>query len=38
MIAKTHQTDAPWHLVEANDKRFARLRVLRTVLKLLKRA
>lgn len=38
MIAKTHRTSAPWHLVEANDKRFARLRVLRTVLKLLKRA
>lgn len=37
MIAKTHRPEeAPWHLVEANDKRFARLRVLRTVLKLFK--
>ena len=38
MLAKTNQKDAPWHLVEANDKHFARIKVLRTVLELLERA
>ena len=33
MLALTHQTDAPWHLVPANNKRFARLEILKTSCK-----
>jgi polyphosphate:AMP phosphotransferase len=29
MLALTHRADAPWHLVPANNKRFARLQVLK---------
>ena len=32
MLEKTSTTQAPWTLVEANDKRFARLKVLRTIV------
>jgi polyphosphate:AMP phosphotransferase len=32
MIEKTSTPDAPWTLVEANDKKFARLKVLRTIV------
>jgi polyphosphate kinase 2 (PPK2 family) len=35
MIDRTHRPDAPWHLVAANDKRHARLSVLRTCVKAL---
>ncbi len=31
MFAKTHQRHAPWHLVEANHKWFARIKVLRVI-------
>jgi polyphosphate kinase 2 (PPK2 family) len=31
MIARTSSSYAPWHLVEANDKRFARIKVLHTL-------
>jgi len=31
MVARTHRKRAPWHLVPANDKRFARVTVLETV-------
>jgi polyphosphate:AMP phosphotransferase len=31
MVARTCVREAPWHLVPANDKRFARVRVLETV-------
>ena len=31
MIAKTSLPDAPWTLVEAQDKRWARVKVLKTV-------
>ena len=30
MLALTHKENAPWHLVPANSKRFARLEVLRS--------
>ncbi len=30
MVSRTHVEDAPWHLVPANDKRFARIQVLET--------
>lgn len=30
MVARTHATAAPWTLVEGNDKRFARLKVIET--------
>ena len=32
MVAKTHQDVAPWHLVEAEDKRWARVKVVETVV------
>ncbi len=38
MLARTNQKHAPWHLIEANDKRFARIKILRTVLELMERA
>mgnify|MGYP005812801493 CR=1 FL=1 len=31
MIDRTHTDHAPWTIVEADDKKFARLKVLRTV-------
>ena len=31
MVARTHTDGAPWHLVAANDKRWARIQVLRHV-------
>lgn len=34
MLDRTHRPDAPWHLVPANDKKFARIAVLRTVLEM----
>ncbi len=37
MIARTSSEFAPWHLVPANDKRFARVEVLKTVAKRLAR-
>jgi len=36
MIARTSTTQAPWVLVEANDKNWARIKVLKTVCKTLK--
>lgn len=38
MIARTSTELIPWHLVPANDKRFARVEVLKTVCRGLKRA
>jgi polyphosphate:AMP phosphotransferase len=38
MVARTHTSYAPWHLVAANDKRHARVEVIRTVCKRLERA
>jgi polyphosphate kinase 2 (PPK2 family) len=35
MLDRTHRPDAPWVVVPANDKRFARLMVLREVVRLL---
>ncbi len=32
MIARTDQAYAPWHLVEADSKRYARVKVIRTVI------
>jgi len=32
MIDRTSARHAPWTLVEANDKKFARLKVLRTIV------
>ncbi len=36
MLDRTHRPDAPWHLIAANDKRNARLEVLRACVELLK--
>jgi len=35
VLDRTHRPDAPWVLVPANDKKYARLEVLRTVIRLL---
>jgi polyphosphate kinase 2 (PPK2 family) len=38
MIDRTSTSFAPWHLVSAEDKRFARVEVLRTLVGRLKEA
>ena len=38
MIERTSTASAPWTLVEANDKKFARVKVLRTICKRIERA
>ena len=38
MLEKTSTKRAPWHVIAANDKRYARIQVLRTVLELLEDA
>lgn len=38
MIERTSTTSAPWTLVEANDKKFARIKVLKTICKRIERA
>ncbi len=38
MVARTSTDLAPWHLIPANDKRFARIRVLETVCDALEKA
>jgi polyphosphate kinase 2 (PPK2 family) len=38
MVARTSTRNAPWHLVEANDKNYARIKVLRIANAALKKA
>ncbi|MEE3468429.1 MAG: phosphate--AMP phosphotransferase [Eubacterium sp.] len=38
MIVKTSTKGAPWHVIEANDKRFARIKVLEIVVEALEKA
>lgn len=38
MVAHTSTADAPWNLVEANDKYFARIKVLKTVVRAMEEA
>ena len=38
MVARTHMPTAPWTLVEGNDKRFARLKVIETFCQQLEQA
>jgi AMP-polyphosphate phosphotransferase len=38
MVERTSTTEAPWTLVEANDKRFARIKVLKTLCERLEAA
>ena len=38
MLARTHTEAAPWTVVSANDKKHARITVLRTVKRALKQA
>ena len=38
MVTRTSTEYAPWHLIEANDKRFARVKVLKTFCDSLKKA
>ena len=35
MLDRTHRPDAPWHLVAGNDKKHARLDILRTCVRVL---
>jgi polyphosphate kinase 2 (PPK2 family) len=37
MVARTDQPYAPWHLVEADSKRYARVKVIRTVIERIER-
>ncbi|MCG8325536.1 MAG: polyphosphate:AMP phosphotransferase [Thiotrichales bacterium] len=37
MVARTSTEFAPWHLIEANDKRYARVKVIQTVCKSLEK-
>ncbi|HQU82510.1 MAG TPA: polyphosphate:AMP phosphotransferase [Pyrinomonadaceae bacterium] len=38
MVERTATEFAPWHLIEANDKKFARIKVLKTFCELLKKS
>lgn len=38
MIAKTSTTYAPWHILESNDKNYARIKALKVVIKALEKA
>ncbi len=38
MIRKTSTENAPWHIIESNDKRYARIKVLRIVIDALEKA
>jgi AMP-polyphosphate phosphotransferase len=38
MIARTDQPDAPWHLIPAESKRFARVKVIETVIEAIERS
>ncbi len=38
MLQKTNTSYAPWHILESNDKRYARLKALRIVIEALEKA
>jgi polyphosphate kinase 2 (PPK2 family) len=38
MIVRTDQPKAPWHMIPANDKRYARIKVLKTFCNALEKA
>jgi polyphosphate kinase 2 (PPK2 family) len=38
MVERTSTPIAPWHIVEGNDKRYARIKILETVCDTLERA
>lgn len=38
MLQKTNTSYAPWHILESNDKRYARLKALRIVIEAVERA
>ena len=38
MIAKTSTKNAPWYIIESNDKKYARIRTLRIVVDALEKA
>ncbi len=38
MVARTSTGEAPWTLIEANDKNYARIRILRTLCKRIEQA
>ena len=38
MLAKTSTENAPWHIIESNDKKYARIRALKIIVKALEKA
>ena len=38
MLQKTNTTFAPWHVLESNDKKYARIKALRVVIDAIKKA
>ena len=38
MLKKTSTEYAPWHIIESNDKKYARIRTLRIIIKALEKA
>ena len=36
MLDRTHRPDAPWHVIPANDKKYARLQVLKVCIDLMR--
>ena len=38
MLAKTSTKNAPWHIIESNDKKYARIRTLKIIVKALEKA
>ena len=38
MLAKTSTKNAPWYIIESNDKKYARIRTLKIIVKALEKA
>ena len=38
MLQKTSTKNAPWYIIESNDKKYARIRTLRIIIKALEKA
>jgi len=38
MLQKTSTVNAPWHIIESNDKKYARIRTLKIIVKALEEA
>ena len=38
MLQKTSTVNAPWHIIESNDKKYARIRTLKIIVEALEKA